>query len=69
LGSEWGNGWFLIGNAVNGYLKKEFDIKADYLKKIVMFDRSILAFVVVNIIIISHISASVCWKSSSFLDG
>jgi hypothetical protein len=48
LGNEWGNSWFLIGNAVNSYLKKEFNIKTDYLKKIV---------------ILSHISASVCWES------
>jgi len=34
LGNEWGNRWFLVGNAVNSYLKEEFNIKADYLKKI-----------------------------------
>jgi len=33
LGNEWGNSWFLIVNAVNSYLKEEFNIKADYLEK------------------------------------
>jgi len=33
LGNEWENSWFLIANAVNGYLKEEFNVKADYLKK------------------------------------